>query len=496
MNIIVIGSGFGGLAAALRLQTNGHNVTLLEKRDKPGGRAYVYQEAGFTFDGGPTVITAPWLIEELFTNAGRDPKEYVEMMPVDPFYQICFEDGSTFRYNDDRESMIREISKFNPDDVEGYLKFLRKAEDVFKTGFDLIDVPFTTLGSMLKVLPDLIRLRADRSVYDVVKGFIKDERLRRVFSFHPLLVGGNPFQTTSIYALILYLEREWGVWFARGGTGAVVEGMLRLFKELGGELHLNAEVDEILVDEGSGRTTGVQLKNGNRVSADAVVCNGDVSFTYRYLLPERFRRKYTNNRIDRMKYSMSLYVLYFGTDRKYEEIEHHTIILGKGYQVLLNDIFNKHHLSDDFSLYLHRPTKTDPTLAPDGCDAFYVLSPVPHLDSGDDWTQVAPRYRDMIVQYLEKNYMPDLSKHIVVEHHIDPLHFRDTLNSYKGSAFSVAPILTQSAWFRPHNRSEEIENLYFVGAGTHPGAGMPGVISSAKIVADMIGEGRQSKRQN
>ncbi|MCB0714336.1 MAG: phytoene desaturase [Ignavibacteriae bacterium] len=488
MNIIVIGSGFGGLAAALRLQTNGHNVTLLEKRDRPGGRAYVYQKAGFTFDGGPTVITAPWLIEELFTNAGRDPKEYVEMMPVDPFYQICFEDGSTFRYNDNRESMIREISKFNPDDVEGYLKFLRKAEDVFKTGFDLIDVPFTTLGSMLKVLPDLIRLRADRSVYDVVKGYIKDERLRRVFSFHPLLVGGNPFQTTSIYALILYLEREWGVWFARGGTGAVVEGLLRLFKELGGEVHLNTEVNEILVDEGSRRTTGVQLKNGNSISADAVVCNGDVSFAYRYLLPERFRRKYTNRRIDRMKYSMSLYVLYFGTDRTYEEIEHHTIILGKEYQVLLNDIFNKHHLSDDFSLYLHRPTKTDPALAPDGCDAFYVLSPVPHLDSGDNWTQVAPRYRDMIVQYLEKHYMPNLREHIVVEHHIDPLHFRDTLNSYKGSAFSVAPTLTQSAWFRPHNRSEEIENLYFVGAGTHPGAGMPGVISSAKIVADIIGE--------
>ena len=421
MHITVIGSGFGGLAAAVRLQTQGHNVVLVEKRDRPGGRAYVYRDQGFVFDGGPTVITAPWLIEELFAYAGRNPQVDVEMLPVDPFYQICFEDGSTFRYNDDREGMIREIRKFNPEDVDGYLKFLRKAKDVFRTGFDLIDVPFTTLGSMIKVLPDLVRLRADRSVYDVVKRYIKDERLRRVFSFHPLLVGGNPFQTTSIYTLILYLEREWGVWFARGGTGAVVQGLIRLFEELGGEVRLNAEVEEIEVNGSTGKTNGVRLKNGERIAADAVVSNGDVAFTYRYLLPERFRRKYTNVRLDRMKYSMSLYVLYFGTDRKYEEIEHHTIILGKGYRTLLNDIFNKHHLSDDFSLYLHRPTKTDPTLAPEGCDAFYVLSPVPHLDSGDDWNKTAPRYRDMIVRYLEERYMPDLSKHIVVERHIDPL---------------------------------------------------------------------------
>lgn len=487
MNIVVIGSGFGGLAAAVRLQTRGHTVTLVEKRDAIGGRAYVYRQDGFVFDGGPTVITAPWLIEELFTNAGRNTKDYVEMVPVDPFYQICFEDGSTFRYNDDRDGMIEEIRKFNPDDVEGYLKFLRTAKDVFKTGFDLIDVPFPTVGSMLKVLPDLVRLRADRSVYDVVSRHISDERLRRVFSFHPLLVGGNPFQTTSIYALILYLEREWGVWFAKGGTGAVTKGLERLFTELGGRIRLNSEVDEILVDERSRKTTGVRLRSGETVSGDAVVCNGDVAHAYRHLLSPSVRKKYTDRKIDRFKYSMSLYVLYFGTDRTYDDIEHHTIILGKRYQGLLHDIFDRHHLSDDFSLYLHRPTKTDPSLAPQGCDAFYVLSPVPHLDSGDDWNAIAPEYRDRIVRYLEERYMPDLSRHIVTEHHIDPLHFRDTLNSYKGSAFSVAPTLTQSAWWRPHNRSEEVENLYFVGAGTHPGAGMPGVISSAKIVDDMIG---------
>lgn len=487
MRIIVIGSGFGGLAAAVRLQGRGHEVILLEKRDKLGGRAYVYEQDGFRFDGGPTVITAPWLIEELFATGGRNPKDYVEMLPVDPFYQICFEDGGTFRYNDDRASMVREIEKFNPADVAGYLKFLEKAADVFKTGFDLIDVPFTTFGSMMKVLPDLVRLRADRSVYSVVSKYIEDERLRRVFSFHPLLVGGNPFQTTSIYALILYLEREWGVWFARGGTGAVVQGLGRLFRELGGMVLLESEVQEILVDEGKRRTTGVRLKDKREFKADAVVCNGDVAFAYRYLLPERYRRKYTNRRIERLDYSMSLYVLYFGTDRKYEEIEHHTIILGKRYQELLEDIFNRHHLSDDFSLYLHRPTKTDPSLAPEGCDAFYVLSPVPHLASGDDWRVKAPEYRDRILRYLEERYMPDLRRHIVTEHHIDPLHFQETLNSYQGSAFSVAPTLTQSAWFRPHNRSEELDNLYFVGAGTHPGAGLPGVISSAKIVDEMIG---------
>lgn len=487
MKIVVIGSGFGGLAAAVRLATAGHEVTLCEARDKPGGRAYVYEIDGFVFDGGPTVITAPWLIEELFSEAGRDPKDYLEMVPVDPFYEICFEDGSRFRYNDDREAMIREIERFNPDDVEGYLKFLRKAKDVFKTGFDLIDTPFTTLGSMMKVLPDLVRLRADRSVYDVVAKHISDERLRRVFSFHPLLVGGNPLQTTSIYALILYLEREWGVWFAKGGTGAVVQALVRLFEELGGNLRLSTPVEEILVDEGSRTTRGVRIAGGEEIAADAVVCNSDVAATYRYLVPPHARSKNSDRRYEKMDYSMSLWVLYFGTDRTYDDVEHHTIILGDRYRGLLTDIFDNHHLSDDFSLYLHRPTKTDPSLAPDGCDAFYVLSPVPHLDSGTDWSEAAPRYRDAVVGYLEERYMPDLSKHIVAEHHIDPVHFRDELRSYKGSAFSVAPTLTQSAWFRPHNRSEDIDNLYFCGAGTHPGAGMPGVLSSGKIVAEMVG---------
>ena len=487
MKIVVVGSGFGGLAAAVRLVTAGHDVVLCEARDKPGGRAYVYKIDGFTFDGGPTVITAPWLIEELFSGAGRDAKDYLTMVPVDPFYEIRFESGERFRYNDDREGMIAEIERFNPGDVDGYLRFLRTAKDVFATGFGLIDTPFTTFGSMMKVLPDLVRLRADRSVYDVVSRHITDERLRRVFSFHPLLVGGNPLQTTSIYALILYLEREWGVWYAKGGTGAVIAALVRLFEELGGRLRLSTPIEEILVDRGSSQTRGVRTASGEEIAADAVVCNSDVAETYRSLVPQHARKKNSDRRYEKMQYSMSLYVLYFGTDRVYDDIEHHTIILGDRYRRLLTDIFEHHHLSDDFSLYLHRPTKTDPSLAPEGCDTFYVLSPVPHLDSGDDWSQIAPRYRDLIVRYLEEHHMPDLSAHIVAEHHIDPLHFEQELRSYKGSAFSVAPTLTQSAWFRPHHVSEEIENLYFCGAGTHPGAGMPGVLSSGKIVADMIG---------
>ena len=487
MRITVIGSGFGGLAAAVRLQRAGHEVTIVEKRDQLGGRAYVYRQDGFTFDGGPTVITAPWLIEELFREAGRNPADYVEMVPVEPFYRIFFPDGATFEYTGDSRRMIEQIRRFNPDDVAGYDRFLAKTADIFKTGFGLIDTPFLTLGSMLRVVPDLARLRADRSVYDYVAGYIKDERLRQVFSFHPLLVGGNPFQTTSIYTLILFLEREWGVWFAKGGTGAVVEALGRLFAELGGRTMLDCEIETIIVDGASRRASGVRLKDGRELHSDAVVSNADVAWTYRHLIPAEYRRKYTDRKLASMKYSMSLFVHYFGTDRRYEQIPHHSIILGERYRGLLGDIFDRHHLADDFSLYLHRPTATDSSLAPPGCDAFYVLSPVPHLASGDDWTKIGREYRDRIVRFLEERHLPDLSRHIVTERWIDPLHFRDTLNSYHGSAFSVAPILTQSAWFRPHNRSEELSNLYFVGAGTHPGAGLPGVISSAKIVANLIG---------
>jgi phytoene desaturase len=487
MRIIVIGSGFGGLAAAIRLRAQGHEVTVVEQRDKPGGRAYVYQQDGFTFDGGPTIITAPWLFDDLFALAGKRTADYVRIVPIDPFYQIRFEDGTVFRYNGDTDAIIEQIRALNPDDVQGYRAFLRQSERVFGAGMSLIDKPFTTLMDMVKVLPDLIRLRADRSVAGLTNRHIRDERLRQVFSFHPLLVGGNPFETTSIYTLIHHLEKTWGVWFAMGGTGALVDAFVRLLRDIGGELRLSTQVREITVDERTGTANGVRLASGEVLAADAVVSNSDVAFTYKHLVAPKWRKKNTDARIDGLDYSMSLMVIYFGTNKQYEDIAHHEILMGPRYRGLLDEVFGTKTLAQDFSLYLHRPTATDPSLAPPGCDAWYVLSPVPHLGGPTDWHVAAPAYRDRIMQYLEDRYLPGLSKHIVTEHRIDPLHFRDTLSSHLGSAFSVQPTLLQSAWFRPHNRSEDIPNLYFAGAGTHPGAGLPGVISSGKIVADLIG---------
>ncbi|MGI8509665.1 MAG: phytoene desaturase [Gemmatimonadaceae bacterium] len=487
MKIVVIGSGFGGLSAAIRLAAAGHDVTIVEQRDKPGGRAYVYQQDGFTFDGGPTIITAPWIIDEVFASAGEKTADWVSLVPIDPFYNIRFEDGSVFRYNGDRDSVIAQIRDWSPSDVDGYLAFRKAAEDIFRTGMALIDKPFTHMSDMVRVLPDLARLRSHKSVASFVNSFVRDERLRQVLSFHPLLVGGNPFQTSSLYALIHTLEQQWGVWFAMGGTGALVDAFVRLFTRLGGKLMLDSPVSEIEVDSRTRRATGVRLASGEMLQADAVVSNADIATTYLKLIHPRHRRRNSNRRIERLRYSMSLFVLYFGTDRRYDNIAHHEILMGPRYRELLNDIFVGKKLSDDFSLYLHRPTATDPSLAPPGCDSWYVLSPVPHLESATDWRATAPLYRDRIVKYLEDRYLPDLSRHIVTERHIDPRHFRDTLGSHLGSAFSVEPILTQSAWFRPHNMSEDIPNLYLTGAGTHPGAGIPGVLSSGKIVADMIG---------
>jgi phytoene desaturase len=489
MNIIVIGSGFGGLAAAIRLQSQGHSVTIIEKRDKPGGRAYVYEQDGFIFDGGPTIITAPWLIRDLFEACGKRSEDYLKLVPLDPFYNVRFEDGSVFHYNNDGENIRRQIRDFNPDDVAGYERFLRATAKIFQKGFELIDKPFTHFGDMVRILPDLIRLQSHKSVAAFVNQYIRDERLRQVFSFHPLLIGGNPFQSTSIYALIHKLEQEFGVWFVMGGTGALVSALVRLFEESGGTVRFETEVEEIAFNEVSGRATGVRFASGEFQAADAIISNADVAFTYMHLVPPRFRRKYTDRKLQRMHYSMSLFVLYFGTDCRYEQTAHHEILMGPRYRGLVGDIFKRKILADDFSLYLHRPTATDPSLAPENCDSWYVLSPVPHLGGDIDWRQQARPYRDSIVKYLEERYLPNLSRHIVTEHYIDPLHFRDALNSHLGSAFSVEPILTQSAWFRPHNLSEDVPNLYFVGAGTHPGAGLPGVISSGKIVAEMIGRG-------
>ncbi|MBS1796811.1 MAG: phytoene desaturase [Acidobacteria bacterium] len=486
MKIVVIGSGFGGLSCAIRLQAQGHQVTIVEKRDKLGGRAYVYEQDGFKFDGGPTIITAPWLIDELFSLAGRDSKEYIKLVKLDTFYNIRWEDGTVFNYNDDKQHLYAEIARIAPEEIDNYKRFAQSLDKIYHVGFELIDKPFSTVWDMVRVIPEMIKLRSDRSVYKFAARFFKNEKLREAFSFHPLLIGGNPFTSTSIYAMIHELEQNFGVWFAMGGTGALVRALGDLFIDLGGEIFTEAEVAEILVADG--RATGVRMKGGEQLEADAVVSNGDVAFTYLNLVAPQNRRKYTDEKVKKLEYSMSLFVVYFGTDRKYENMAHHEIIMGPRYRGLLEDIFDRKILADDFSLYLHRPTATDQSLAPAGCDCWYVLSPVPHLGGDIDWRTAAEPYKQKIYEYLETHFMPDLRKHIITETHIDPLHFEGTLNSYLGSAFSVAPILTQSAYFRPHNQSEDIPNLYFVGAGTHPGAGLPGVLSSGKIVGNMIGK--------
>ncbi|MES2524387.1 MAG: phytoene desaturase [Gemmatimonadota bacterium] len=487
MRIVVIGSGFGGLAAAIRLQAQGHDVTIVEKLDKAGGRAYVFEQDGFTYDAGPTIITAPWLIHELFELAGRKTEDYVQLVLLDPFYNIRFEDGSVFHYNADREALIRQVREFSPDDVEGYKRYVERGKEIFKAGMALIDKPFHKPLSMLNVLPDLVRLRADRSVAAYAGTFMKDERLRQVFSFHPLLVGGNPFRASSIYALIHTLEQQWGVWFAMGGTGALVRGLVRLFEDLGGTIRFETEVSEVTMDPASKRATGVRTTAGESIHADSVVCNGDVAQAYRTLVAPQYRPSMGDRKIARYRYSMSLFVIYFGTDIQYPDVAHHEILMGPRYRELLEDIFERKILAEDFSLYLHRPTATDPSLAPPGHDCWYVLSPVPNLDGDVDWEAVGQRYRDRIMAYLEERYLPGLSQHIVSERRIDPRYFETTLNSYLGSAFGPEPTLLQSAYMRPHNVSPDIPNLFFCGAGTHPGAGLPGVISSGKIVADLIG---------
>ena len=493
--IVVIGSGFGGLGAAIRLAARGHDVEILEKRDKLGGRAYVYEMNGFKFDGGPTVITAPFMFDDLWKAAGKRREDYFQMVPCDPYYRIFDAEGRSFNYNGDEAFILDQIDKFNPADREGYQSFMKTTKRIFEKGFvELADKPFLKFTDMLRVAPDLIKMQSYLSVYRYVSQYVKDDFLRRGFSFHPLLIGGNPFDSPSIYAMIHYLEREWGIHYALGGTGSIVKAMGKLFTDIGGRYRLNTEVQEILVN--GRKTTGVRLNSGEVIQADAVVSNADVAFTYKHMIPEQHRRKYSNRKIDSMKYSMSLFVIYFGTKRQYRDVglAHHNIILGERYKGLLNDIFNKQQLAEDFSLYLHMPSLTDPSIAPEGCENFYVLSPVPHLGSGVDWTKAAKPYRDTIMQFLEDNYLPDLQANIVAEHMIDPLHFQNVLNSHMGSAFSVQPLLTQSAWFRPHNRSEDFDNLYFVGAGTHPGAGLPGVLSSSIIVENLIGDAVTERR--
>ncbi len=482
---IVIGSGFGGLAAAIRLGARGYRVTVLEKLDAPGGRAYVWRQDGFVFDAGPTIVTAPFLFEELWALCGKRLADDIDLRPITPFYRVEFASGERFEYSGDAQAMRAEVARLAPGDVAGYEAFMRASEEIFKIGFEeLGDVPFESWTDMLKVLPDLMRLESWRTVYGLVAKYIKDERLRTVFSFHPLLVGGNPFTATSVYALIAFLERRWGVHFAMGGTNRLVHGMVGLIEGQGGLVCCNAGVEEILL-EGT-RVRGVRLATGEELAAEVVVSNADAAWTYRNLVPAAARKRWTDRRIERSRYSMSLFVWYFGTRRQYPDVAHHTLLLGPRYRELLNDIFDRKVLADDFSLYLHRPTATDTSLAPPGCDAFYVLAPVPHLASGTDWRVAAEPYRQKIARYLSATLLPGLEDELVTQRLLTPQDFQDRLNSYQGAAFAMEPVLQQSAWFRPHNRSEDIENLFLVGAGTHPGAGLPGVLSSAKILDAVV----------
>jgi phytoene desaturase len=481
----IVGSGFGGLAAAIRLQAAGMSTVLFEARDKPGGRAYVYEEKGYKFDGGPTVITAPHCLDELFELCGRRREDYVEFLPVSPFYRLLWQDGTSIDYAGG-DALVQQIRQRCPDDEAGYLRFVEYSREVFDKGYtELAHAPFLRFSDMLKVAPSLARLRADRSVYQTVSRFVKDEKLREALSFHSLLVGGNPFETSSIYTLIHYLERNWGVFFPRGGTGALVGALVRLYRELGGELRLSCPVESIRVEQGERVVHRVTSATATAEPFDLVVSNADLHATYSRLYADEPTARKTTKKLERAEWSMSLFVLYFGTDRPYD-LAHHTVLFGPRYEGLLRDVFHGQSLPDDFSLYLHAPSVTDPSLAPPGGATFYVLSPVPHLGNAPlDWDRIAPDYARRILQALER-VMPDLRRHVVVERYLTPSGFERDLMAYQGSAFSVAPKLTQSAWFRPHNRDPHIPGLYIVGAGTHPGAGVPGVVSSAKATAGLV----------
>lgn len=481
---VVIGAGLGGIAAALRLRARGFRVTLCEALDQPGGRARVFRQDGFTFDAGPTVITAPHLFEELFALFGQRLEDHVELMPVDPFYRILFHTGESFDFVGDEERLLEEIRRFNPADVDGYRTLLEKAKRIFAVGYEqLADQPFDRASTMMRVLPAMARLESYRTVYGLVARHIRDERLRQVFSFEPLLVGGNPFRTTSIYLLIHWLERRWGVHYARGGTGALVHALVRLAEAQGVDVRLETPVERIVVEHG--RATGVVVggrPTARTIGADVVVANADPTTVYRTMIPPRQRPLATRRPV---RQSMGLFVGYFGAATQYPNIAHHTILLGPRYRGLLDDIFRRRVLADDHSLYVHAPTRSDPSMAPEGHDAFYVLSPVPNLRGATRWEEEGEAYFDRLLSTMEQRLLPGVRSKLVTSRIMTPADFASTLRSADGAAFGPEPTLGQSAYFRYHNRSS-IRGLYFVGAGTHPGAGVPGVLSSAKLLERVL----------
>ena len=486
MNSIVIGSGFGGIAAALRLKAKGHQVKLIEKHPDLGGRARVFKKNGFIFDGGPTVITAPYLINELFELFKKDPKNYIELSPLKIWYQFIFEDKSKFNYSGDEANMVKQIEDISKDDVEGYQKLVSFTKKIFDKGFtELADVPFDKPFVMMQQLPALLKLKSYKSVYSLVSSFIKNEKLRRMLSMHPLLVGGNPFTTTSIYGLILYLEKKWGIHYSMGGTGNIIKGLEKLMLEEGIDIIKNSEVTEIISK--SNKITGIKLNNQKIIEAENVVCNADPPAFYEKMLKKNGQGSFIFNwKKKRMEYSMGLFVYYFGTKKVYENVEHHTIKFGNKYKEHLEDIFNNKKLNNDISYYLHRPSATDKSMAPEGNDCFYVLVPVPNNQSKIDWRTEGENMKNLVIDKMEKDLMPNLRENIVSDFYLTPDYFEKELNTKFGSGFSIQPKFTQSAYFRFHNKSEIYDGLYFVGAGTHPGAGVPGVLSSAKVLDKLL----------
>ena len=486
MNSIVIGSGFGGIAAALRLRAKGHDVTLIEKHQDLGGRARVFKRNGFTFDGGPTVITAPYLINELFELFKKNPKDYIELSPLKIWYQFIFEDRSKFNYSGNENEMKAQIGELSQEDVQGYEKLVNFTKKIFDKGFtELADVPFDKPFVMMQQLPALLKLKSYKSVYSLVSSYIKNEKLRRMLSMHPLLVGGNPFTTTSIYGLILYLEKKWGIHYSMGGTGNIIKGFEKLMNEVGIKVIKGNEVKKIISK--NTKITGVQLSNDNTINADIVICNADPPAVYEKLLDGNSNNSFLFNwKKKRMEYSMGLFVYYFGTKKIYENVEHHTIKFGNKYKEHLDDIFDKKKLNEDISYYLHRPSATDKSMAPEGNDSFYVLVPVPNNQSGINWNTEGEKMKSLIINKMEKDLMPNLKENIVEDFYLTPDYFEKDLNTKFGSGFSIQPKFTQSAYFRFHNKSEIYDGLYFVGAGTHPGAGVPGVLSSAKVLDKIL----------
>ena len=486
MKSIVVGSGFGGIAAALRLKAKGHEVTLIEKHPDLGGRARVFKKNGFIFDGGPTVITAPYLINELFELFKKDPKDYIKLSSLKIWYQFIFEDGSKFDYSGNETEMRKQIELINKEDVKGYEKLVNFTKKIFDKGFtELADIPFDKPFVMLQQLPALLKLKSYKSVYSLVSSYIKDEKIRRMLSMHPLLVGGNPFTTTSIYGLILYLEKKWGIHYSMGGTGNIIKGFEKLMNEVGIKVIKGNEVVKIISK--NNKVTGVELDNHDKIDADNIICNADPPAVYEKLLDGNNNNSSLFNwKKKRMEYSMGLFVYYFGTKKIYDNVEHHTIKFGNKYKEHLDDIFNKKKLNNDISYYLHRPSATDKSMAPEGNDCFYVLVPVPNNQSGIDWSIEGEKMKKLITDKMENDLMPNLRNNIVEDFYLTPDYFENDLNTKFGSGFSIQPKFTQSAYFRFHNKSEIYNGLYFVGAGTHPGAGVPGVLSSAKVLDKIL----------